>query len=106
MTGLEVEIMLADTRSILDLFQVNHVLLLFRRACGFGLLEPVLPVIHDLHYRWAGLRGNLYQIELSFLRGPQRLFYRNDPNLFAVSANEAHRADPNLVIDPRACVFQ
>jgi hypothetical protein len=70
-------------------------------CCGsLRLLEPILPVVHDLDHGWARHRCHFDEIEPALLGGSDRLVHRDDPYLLAVRTDQPHRTDPDLAIDP------
>jgi hypothetical protein len=62
--GLELEIVLLGLRSELDFFELDNRLFLARFPRLFGLLVPVLAVVHDPADRRPSFRRHLHQIEL------------------------------------------
>ncbi len=96
---LELEIVLADSRPVLHFLHLDDVLLLSCCPRGLGLLEPVLPVVHDLDHRRTSRRGYLHEIQPLLACRLQRIAHRYDTDLGSILINQPHGADPNLVID-------
>ena len=99
MAGLEVVVMVVDARPELHFLQLDHVLLLARGAGGLGLLELVLPVVHDLDHGRPRHRRHLDQVETCCFRRRQRLFHRKDAHLAPIGPDHADRGDADLAVD-------
>src|SRR5919201_1792863 len=85
-------------RAILHLFQVNHVLLLFRLPRHLRLLELELAVVHDPNDGRPSHRRDFHQIEsLRLCLREGRLQVENS-ELSAVGRNHAERADADLSV--------
>ena len=98
MAGLEVVIMLLDTRSKLDLFY-GHVVLFLLRFPGSTLsLVLKLPVIHQLHYGRSGFGSDFDEVQTPILGEFARLFDRNNTDLAAHLVNQTDRTDPYLIV--------
>ena len=57
---LELEVMTADIRTKLHLFDVYDMLLFPGRSSGLLLLKSELPVVHYLDDGWSGQRRNFH----------------------------------------------
>jgi hypothetical protein len=84
---------------------LNHVLLFLCRARRFGLLKPILPVIHHLHYRRAGQRRYFDQIQPALHGNPKRFLQLHDAELRSVGTDESYRTDTNLPVDSYALLL-
>ena len=100
MPGLELEVVVADPRPVLHLFDLDIVLLLARRPSRLGLLEAILPVIHDLHYGRPRRRRHLDQVEAQGAGFLERFIDRHYADLLSVCPDQPHRADPDLFVHP------
>jgi hypothetical protein len=71
-----------------------------------GLLRALvleLPVVHELSDRWAGLSGDLDEVELGLLREPQGVLDAHDADLFPVRSDQADLGNADAVVDARLC---
>src|SRR5665213_1868035 len=95
---LRVEVVIVDARSVLHLFQVNDMLLLFRDARHLGLLELELAVVHDPDDGRPRERCDLHQVQpLCFCLRKRRVQLENS-QLAAVGRNYAQWANANLAV--------
>src|SRR6185503_10284917 len=101
---LELVVVLVDLRAELDLFDLDHLLVLASLARALLLLVLVLPEIHDAADRRVGRRGNLDQVEPLLLGDRQRLWRRHDAELCAGVVDDADFPDPDAFVDPRAVI--
>ena len=81
------------------LFNGNDPLILAEFALFLGLLEAILPVVHDFAHRRTGLRSNLHQIQLHFLRHVQRLLYGHYAQLRAILIHYTHFTIADLLVN-------
>ena len=65
----------------------------------FLLLVLELAEVHDPTDRRLLVRGHLDQVEASLASAIQRLFRRDDPELFTVAGDDPDRRDPDLLVD-------
>ena len=103
--GLEVVVMIFDTRPELDLFDLDCVLLfpgLPRRSC---LLVLEFPMVHQLDHRGAGIRCNFNQVQPRFRRPFAGLVNADDSHLFTIFGDQTNGADPDLVVDSDLLFF-
>src|SRR6185436_18317316 len=91
-------------RAELDLFDLDHLLVLASLTRALLLLVLVLPEIHDAADRRVGRRGDLDQVEPLLLGDGQRLRRRHDAKLCAGIVDDADFPDPDAFVDPRAVV--
>lgn len=63
MAGFRVEVVLADLRGELNLFQLRGLLILAGFLRGFLLLETEFSVVHDFADGRVGLRGDAVEVE-------------------------------------------
>jgi hypothetical protein len=71
------------------------------RLAFFGLLEPVLAVIHDPAHRWRGIWCDLYEIHTFRYRHFECLCNRHDPRLFTVLINQPDLRRDDIPVAPR-----
>ena len=101
LTGLGVEVALADLGAVLHLLDAH--------AGGLapGLLGPLrriefeLAVVHDAAHRRIGLGGHLDEVEIRLPGDRQRLREGFDAQLLAVGCHQAHLTGTDLVVDTR-----
>ena len=79
--------------SVLHFLELDDVLLLLREPRLLGHLELVLPVVHDADHGRTSGRGDFDEIQPCFLRHAQRRVHLENPELRAVGADHADRAD-------------
>ena len=65
----------------------------------FLLLVLELAEVHDPTDRRLLVRGHLDQVEAGLASAIQRLFRRDDPELFTVAGDDPDRRDPDLLVD-------
>ena len=90
-----------DLRTELDLLDDRVDLVL---ACFPGLERGFvleLAEVHELGDRGPGHGGHLDQVEVRLRSQSQRVFDADDPDLFAVGADQAHFRDPDALVDAR-----
>ena len=94
---LEIDVVLAclgPQANFLDLRLMNV------RAMEFLLLLILeLAEVHDPTDRRLLVRCHLDQIEAGLASATQRLFRRDDPELFTVAGDDPDRRDPDLLVD-------
>ena len=101
---LRIEVVDADARRHTDLLDLDDPLVLLRLLLPLGLLEAVLPVVHDLADRGIGCGRDLDQVQILFCRDVQRRRRGHDAELSAVAPNEADLLIPDVLIDLMCCV--
>lgn len=96
---LRVEVADIRIESQTHFLHFHDVLILPGFLFPFGLLKPILAVVHDPAYRRLGGRGNLHQVEI-LLIGQSLGFPRgHDSQLFPIVADEAHLTVTDLLVD-------
>src|SRR5919112_599347 len=99
MPGLEIEVVIVDTRTVLYFLQLNDVLLLLCRPRRLGLLELEFPVVHDLDYRGPSGGSHLHEIQSAFHRRCQSFLDRQNTELLTRCRDHPDWADPDHAID-------
>ena len=102
MARLRLEVVILDSRTVLDLLEVDHVLLLLGLASHLGLLELEFPIVHDSDDGRPRHRRDFNEIEALLLCGCQRRVQIQNSQLTPVGRNDAQRTDTNLAIDADA----
>jgi len=95
----ELEVMLVDSRSELNLFDENDLLLLLGFVVFLLLLKQELPVVHDLADGRLRRRRDLYEIEIFLFGHVQRLLDRNDTDLSTLVVNQTYLGSPDQFVD-------
>src|SRR6185503_7449721 len=91
-------------RAELDLFDLEHLLVLARLARALLFLVLVLPEVHDAADRWGCRRRDLDQFEHLLLGNRERLRRRHDAELRAGVVDHADFPHTDPFVDPRAIV--
>jgi hypothetical protein len=100
LSGLGVEVAVADLRSVLHLLDPDVARL------APGLLRPLrfvefeLPVVHDPAHGRAGERSHLHEIQILPLGDLEGFRKRLDPELAALWVHQSNLASPDAVVDP------
>jgi hypothetical protein len=85
----------------LDLFDDRLGLVLARLPGLQGRFVLELPVVHELADRWPGHGRDLDEVEICFLRQPERIVDGNYPDLLAGWADKTHFGDPDALVNTR-----
>src|SRR4029077_5337802 len=101
---LELVVVLVDLRAELDLFDLDHLLVLAGFTRALLLLVLVFPEIHDAADRRHGRRRDLDQVEPLLLGDGERLRRRHDAELCAGVVDHADFADADARVHPGAVV--
>src|SRR4051794_16432323 len=99
---LRLEVVILDSRAVLDLLEMDHVLLLLGLASHLGLFELELPVVHDSNDRRSRHWRYFNQVQPLLLCGRQRGIQIQNSHLAPVCRNDAERTDSDLAIDADA----
>ncbi len=98
---LRLKVMLFDTRPEFDFLELDDMLLLLSLTSHLGLLELVLPEVHDSDDRRTSKWCDFNEIETELLCSAQRRINIHDSKLGAVVAYDAKRRETDLTIDAR-----
>src|SRR5216683_1441437 len=101
---LELVVVLVDLRPELDLFDLDHLLVLASLARALLLLVLVLPEIHDAADRRHGGRRDLDQVEPLLLGDREGLWRRHDAELRAGVVDHPDFADADAFVHSGAVV--
>src|SRR4051812_40729188 len=101
-SGLGIEVVLADAGPVLHFLQFDHVLLLLGLSRLLRHLELVLAVVHDADDRRTCCWSHFDKIESRFLRLAERRVHVHDAELRTIGADDANWRDADLAIDPHA----
>ncbi len=99
MASLELVVVVLDSGSEFDLFDLNVVLLLPGLPGRTSLFVLELPVVHHLDHRGPSVGCNLNQVQPLFFSALSGFVDADDANLLAVVGNQTYGADPDLVVD-------
>src|SRR5262249_1324417 len=101
---LELIVVLVDLGAKLDLFDLDHLLVLARLARPLLLLVLILPEVHDAADRRHRRRRDPHQVETLLLRYSQGLGRGHDAELRAGVVNHADFPHANALVDSRTVV--
>src|SRR5262245_35861830 len=101
---LEVVIVLVDLRTELDLFDLDHALVLLRFAAALLLLVLILAEVHDSADGRYRSGRNLDQIQPFLLGDRQRGGRRHDPELLPVLVDHADFSNTDAFVGANAVV--
>jgi hypothetical protein len=94
MLQLEVIIVLVGVGTKLDLFEVNHLLVLFGFVRFLALLVFEFAKIHDPANGRIGRRGHFHKVKVIFLSHIDGVLSEENSHLFAVIADHGYFLDP------------
>jgi hypothetical protein len=98
---LGLEVMLFDARAEFDFLELDHMLLFLGLTSHLGLLELVLPEVHDSDDRRTSKWCDFDEIETELLRSAQCRINIHDSKLGAVVAYDTKWRETDLTIDAR-----
>ena len=98
---LDLKIMRTNTRTQLDLLNLDDLLLLAGFLEFFLLSETELPVIEQFTHRRLSLRRDFYEVEPGSFRRPQPFGHRGDADHFRIGPNKADLVRNDFAIHPR-----
>lgn len=98
---LRLEVMFLDARSEFDFLELDHMLLFLGLASHLGLLELVLPEVHDADDRRASKWRYFNEVEAELLCSAQRRINIHNSKLGAVVAYDTERRETDLTINAR-----
>src|SRR5438477_12267508 len=101
---LELVIVLIDARPELDLFDLDHLLVLLGLPSALLLLVLILAEVHDPADGRDRRRRDLHQIQALGPRERKRLRRRHDAQLRARVVNDSNLAHPNPFVGAHAIV--
>jgi len=97
LVDFHLDVVFAGLGADADLFQL--LLMGFGLGALAGLLVTELAVIEDLADRWPFVRRDLDQVQVRLTGQVEGLRGWDNSELFAAGADEADRADPDLLVD-------
>ena len=103
--GLDLEVMIIDEGSILDLLDRDLMLVFLGGPRALGLLVLPPAKVHQLDDDGARVGRDLHEVEALVAGKVPGFFDRHDAELFAVGADQSDRADADLVIDARSSLL-
>jgi len=100
MPRLGLKVVIVDPRTVFDLLEMNHVLLLFCYSRLLGLFKFEFPEVHDADNGWPSCSRHFDQVQpLLHCLGQCHVDF-HDAELTSVGGDHANGADPDLPVHP------